>query len=49
MAMASGLGVMCEKSLETVLQDDAGLDSFAQRRPEIAFRIRVFEIGQPSP
>jgi methyltransferase (TIGR00027 family) len=27
----------------------AGLDSFAQRRPEIASRLRVFEIDQPSP
>ena len=27
----------------------AGLDSFAQRRPEIASRLGVFEIDQPSP
>ena len=27
----------------------AGLDSFAQRRPQIASRLRVFEIDQPSP
>ncbi|MGF6597915.1 methyltransferase (TIGR00027 family) [Paraburkholderia sp. GAS448] len=27
----------------------AGLDSFAQRRPEIATRLRVFEIDQPGP
>ncbi|HYZ66554.1 MAG TPA: class I SAM-dependent methyltransferase [Mycobacterium sp.] len=27
----------------------AGLDSFAQRRPEIASRIRVFEVDQPGP
>lgn len=27
----------------------AGLDSFAQRRPEIASRLKVFEIDQPSP
>src|SRR5919108_1869363 len=27
----------------------AGLDSFAQRRPEIAARLRVFEIDQPGP
>ena len=27
----------------------AGLDSFAQRRPEIASRMAVFEIDQPSP
>jgi methyltransferase (TIGR00027 family) len=27
----------------------AGLDSFAQRRPQIASRIRVFEIDQPGP
>jgi methyltransferase (TIGR00027 family) len=27
----------------------AGLDSFAQRRPEIASRIRIFEIDQPGP
>lgn len=27
----------------------AGLDSFAQRRPEVASRLRVFEIDQPGP
>jgi methyltransferase (TIGR00027 family) len=27
----------------------AGLDSFAQRRPEIAFRLKVFEVDQPGP
>src|ERR1700728_4161023 len=27
----------------------AGLDSFAQRRPEIASRLRVFEIDRPGP
>jgi methyltransferase (TIGR00027 family) len=27
----------------------AGLDSFAQRRPEIASRLRVFEVDQPVP
>ncbi|HEY1653194.1 MAG TPA: class I SAM-dependent methyltransferase [Acidimicrobiales bacterium] len=27
----------------------AGLDSFAQRRPEIATRLRVFEVDQPGP
>src|SRR5580658_4780624 len=27
----------------------AGLDSFAQRRPEIASRLRVFEIDPPGP
>lgn len=27
----------------------AGLDSFAQRRPEVASRIRVFEIDRPGP
>ena len=27
----------------------AGLDSFAQRRPEIASRLRVFEVDQPGP
>jgi methyltransferase (TIGR00027 family) len=27
----------------------AGLDSFAQRRPEIASRLKVFEIDQPGP
>jgi methyltransferase (TIGR00027 family) len=27
----------------------AGLDSFGQRRPEIASRIRIFEIDQPGP
>jgi methyltransferase (TIGR00027 family) len=27
----------------------AGLDTFAQRRPEIAARLRVFEIDQPGP
>lgn len=27
----------------------AGLDSFAQRRPEIASRLRIFEVDQPDP
>jgi methyltransferase (TIGR00027 family) len=27
----------------------AGLDSFAQRRPELAARLRVFEVDQPAP
>ena len=27
----------------------AGLDTFAQRRPEIASRLRVFEVDQPGP
>src|SRR5690349_8886584 len=27
----------------------AGLDTFAQRRPEVASRVRVFEIDQPGP
>ncbi len=27
----------------------AGLDTFAQRRPEVASRIRVFEVDQPGP
>jgi methyltransferase (TIGR00027 family) len=27
----------------------AGLDTFAQRRPEIASRMRVFEVDQPGP
>lgn len=27
----------------------AGLDTFAQRRPEIASRLRIFEVDQPSP
>ena len=27
----------------------AGLDSFAQRRPEVASRLRVFEVDQPAP
>jgi methyltransferase (TIGR00027 family) len=27
----------------------AGLDTFAQRRPEIASRLRVFEVDQPAP
>lgn len=27
----------------------AGLDSFAQRRPEIAFKLQVFEVDQPGP
>jgi methyltransferase (TIGR00027 family) len=27
----------------------AGLDTFAQRRPEIATRVRVFEVDQPGP
>ena len=27
----------------------AGLDSFAQRRPEVASRLRIFEVDQPAP
>src|SRR5439155_5365009 len=27
----------------------SGLDSFAQRRPEIASRLKVFEVDQPGP
>ena len=27
----------------------AGLDSFAQRRPEIASRLRIFEVDRPGP
>jgi O-methyltransferase involved in polyketide biosynthesis len=27
----------------------AGLDTFAQRRPELASRLRVYEIDQPGP
>ena len=27
----------------------AGLDTFAQRRPEFAARLRVFEVDQPAP
>ncbi len=27
----------------------AGLDTFAQRRPEIASRLRIFEVDQPGP
>ena len=27
----------------------AGLDTFAQRKPEIASRLRVFEVDRPSP
>jgi hypothetical protein len=28
---------------------ELGLDTFAQRRPEIASRLRVFEVDQPGP
>src|ERR1700744_4252855 len=27
----------------------AGLDTFAQRRPDVAARLRVFEVDQPGP
>ncbi|PNG94703.1 class I SAM-dependent methyltransferase [Streptomyces malaysiensis] len=27
----------------------AGMDTFAQRRPEIAYRLRIFEVDQPGP
>src|SRR5689334_19449505 len=27
----------------------AGLDTFAQRRPEVASRLRIFEVDQPGP
>lgn len=38
-----------ERGLDQYVILGAGLDSFAQRRPEIASRLKVFEIDQPSP
>jgi methyltransferase (TIGR00027 family) len=37
------------RGLEQYVILGAGLDSFAQRRPEIASRIRIFEVDQPGP
>ncbi|MDV7089575.1 class I SAM-dependent methyltransferase [Rhodococcus opacus] len=44
--------LVCEQAGRGVVQYvilGAGLDTFAQRRPEIASRIRVFEVDQPGP
>jgi methyltransferase (TIGR00027 family) len=38
----------CERGIGQYVILGAGLDSFAQRRPEIASRMQVFEIDQPS-
>jgi methyltransferase (TIGR00027 family) len=38
-----------ERGLSQYVILGAGLDSFAQRRPEIASRIRIFEVDQPGP
>ena len=38
-----------ERGLSQYVILGAGLDSFAQRRPEIASRLKVFEIDQPGP
>ncbi|HEX3482154.1 MAG TPA: class I SAM-dependent methyltransferase [Kofleriaceae bacterium] len=37
------------RGVEQYLILGAGLDTFAQRRPELAARLRVFEIDQPGP
>lgn len=37
------------QGLEQYVILGAGLDSFAQRRPEIASRLRIFEVDQPDP
>lgn len=37
------------RGLEQYVILGAGLDSFAQRRPEVASRLRVFEIDRPGP
>ncbi|CAD6530699.1 class I SAM-dependent methyltransferase [Paraburkholderia metrosideri] len=37
------------RGLEQYVILGAGLDSFVQRRPEIASRIRIFEVDQPGP
>lgn len=37
------------RGVEQYLILGAGLDTFAQRRPELASRLRVFEIDQPGP
>jgi methyltransferase (TIGR00027 family) len=44
--------LVCEQARRGVVQYvilGAGLDTFAQRRPEIASHIRVFEVDQPGP
>ena len=38
-----------ERGVEQYVILGAGLDTFAQRRPEIASRMRVFEVDQPGP
>src|ERR1700684_1311185 len=38
-----------EQGLEQYVILGAGLDTFAQRRPEIGSRVRVFEVDQPGP
>jgi methyltransferase (TIGR00027 family) len=38
-----------DRGVEQYVLLGAGLDTFAQRRPEIASRIRVFEVDQPGP
>ena len=44
--------LVAEQAKDGVLQYvllGAGLDTFAQRRPELASRLRVFEVDQPGP
>ncbi|MEP7214596.1 MAG: class I SAM-dependent methyltransferase, partial [Acidobacteriota bacterium] len=38
-----------ERGVDQYVILGAGLDTFAQRRPEISSRIRVFEIDRPGP
>lgn len=38
-----------ERGAEQYLVLGAGLDTFVQRRPEVAARLRVFEVDQPGP
>src|SRR6516165_3086873 len=38
-----------ERGLRQYVILGAGLDTFAQRRPEIASRLRLFEVDQPDP
>jgi methyltransferase (TIGR00027 family) len=43
------VGEQAERGLRQYVILGAGLDTFAQRRPEIASRLRLFEVDQPGP
>ena len=43
------IGEPADAGVEQYVLLGAGLDTFAQRRPEVASRLRVFEVDQPGP